>query len=725
MKQAPIKRALALLSSFVLCSCGNLIVPKYGVQDDVAASAIRRINGIAELRSTQRYQGLVTQLEADYQKFGRSAYAQPRILNELADIYSLQTLDIESAIQADEQLIRSDIPAADTTGDFLPRYQTASQYTIADSQYVTKYVSVDAATIKKSATDRLQTNRQLLAGNRPNTSKTYAADKLQQHIKQVQNDIDSTPPGSAARKRILSRLIRGEYELSKISSKATLAAYRFIDKGDMSSDGVDLSEIDFLSLADYYIQVFRRTGNIVYAEYALDTVYRPYSNLRNPSFRWRYNKLINDYISTLIEANFQAENFDEVLYYVSLNKSRLLLEERLAYTRDSGNAMAKVADLASEDGIPRTPSGLPQKSWYRQRLAQSGPYLDLYVGGKFMPLAANKNIRAAKAERSTMPLTTRDFGIDDAALASDSFVDDALYATRIDSGRVISVKKLSGNELANLKNELNRSYDQISQNKDKPGDAAAFFRKISSTNPMPERLTVSPDKWVLRHPIDFHLGAKVTRSVNFFTTGDARQLRDIRVSGFFNPTLDLQGAEQEAEAIRQYVPSAQVFKREAANLQALQSASDATVVHLSMHGQFNADDPKDSRLAFNGAIRGRSVTTDPNSLYARDMHKYAALKGRDLVFAAACQAGLSAADQANENELMGILRPLTANRNRNIILSLWNVDDIATRDFVAAFYQQLAQTHDIVTAFHHAQDEVRKKYPHPYYWASFYLAQAR
>ena len=196
----------------------------------------------------------------------------------------------------------------------------------------------------------------------------------------------------------------------------------------MPSDGVDLSEIDFLSLADYYIQVFRRTGNIVYAEYALDTVYRPYSNLRNPSFRWRYNKLINDYISTLIEANFQAENFDEMLYYVSLNKSRLLLEERLAYARDSGNAMAKVADLAGEDGIPRTASGLPQKSWYRQRLAQSGPYLDLYVGGKFMPLAANKNIRAAKAQRSTMPLTTRDFGIEDAALASDSFVDDALYA---------------------------------------------------------------------------------------------------------------------------------------------------------------------------------------------------------------------------------------------------------------------------------------------------------
>ena len=175
-----------------------------------------------------------------------------------------------------------------------------------------------------------------------------------------------------------------------------------------------------------------------------------------------------------------------------------------------------------------------------------------------------------------MPLTTRDFGIEDAALASDSFVDDALYATRIDSGRVIAVKKLNGNELTSLKNELNRSYDQISQHKDKPGEAAAFFRKISSTGPMPARLTVSPDKWVSRHPIDFHLGTKVTRSVNFFTTGDERRLGDVRVSGFFNPTLDLQGAEQEAEAIRQYVPSAQVFKREAANLQALQSASDAT-----------------------------------------------------------------------------------------------------------------------------------------------------
>jgi CHAT domain-containing protein len=118
------------------------------------------------------------------------------------------------------------------------------------------------------------------------------------------------------------------------------------------------------------------------------------------------------------------------------------------------------------------------------------------------------------------------------------------------------------------------------------------------------------------------------------------------------------------------------------------------------------------------------VENDLNALYAKDMGDILMLKDRQLIFAAACQTGLSAADRLNESELMGMLRPLTANRNRNVILSLWNVDDTATKEFVSEFYRNLAKTKRIDRAFHHAQSSVRERFPHPHYWAAFYLSQS-
>lgn len=711
---------VVVLAALVLGGCASAVMPKYGVQDDAAAASIRRVNTLAELRSSQRYGEALRQLEGDSRKFAKSAYAYPRILNEMAELYSLQILDLESAIAIDEQLQGLNIAAQDDS-DFRPRHQTASQYTIADANYVAAFVTIDGVAIKKRAAERLQANRQLVAGKRIGNSKTYTADRLNQHLRQVREDIDSTPPNSAARRRILSRLIRGEYELQRVRPDTRLEAWQDIERGQLTPAAVDLSEIDFLSLADYFVRVFKQTSNVAYAEYALQTVYRPYTNLRAAHYRWQYNKLINDYIGMLIEANHQAGRHDDMLYYASLNKSRMLLEERLAFAQ--GGASAKVADLAVDDGIPRTAAGLPEKSWFQRKLAATDGYLDFYIAGRYdtqKKAVASKAV--ARAERSTMPLTTRDFGVESTDAQEDVYVDDALYVMRVEGGRVASVKKATGQKLGSLKAELDAAYRQISNKDLRNAPVSRQLQELAGTGR--QQLMVSPDKWMARHPLDYHLGSRVTRSVNFFTAADQGKLRDLRASGFYNPTLDLKGAEQEAEAMRAVLPALQAFSREQATLAALERAADATIVHLSMHGQFNADEPAASRLAFAGAAREK-VLTDPNSLYARDMYKYAALKDRDLVFAAACQAGLSAADQSNQSELMGILRPLTANRNRNIILSLWNVSDLATRDFVSSFYKHLAANRDVAKSFHAAQGELRQKYPDPYYWAAFYLAQAR
>jgi CHAT domain-containing protein len=57
-------------------------------------------------------------------------------------------------------------------------------------------------------------------------------------------------------------------------------------------------------------------------------------------------------------------------------------------------------------------------------------------------------------------------------------------------------------------------------------------------------------------------------------------------------------------------------------------------------------------------------------------------------------------------------------------MSLWSVDDDATQLLMTAFYKEwsLNPSHEFISkAFNKAQQEVRKKYPHPYYWGAFVL----
>jgi CHAT domain-containing protein len=48
------------------------------------------------------------------------------------------------------------------------------------------------------------------------------------------------------------------------------------------------------------------------------------------------------------------------------------------------------------------------------------------------------------------------------------------------------------------------------------------------------------------------------------------------------------------------------------------------------------------------------------------------------------------------------------------------VDDLATAYLMIRFYRGMQQT-DKQDALRKAQLETRRKYPHPYYWASFQL----
>ena len=90
----------------------------------------------------------------------------------------------------------------------------------------------------------------------------------------------------------------------------------------------------------------------------------------------------------------------------------------------------------------------------------------------------------------------------------------------------------------------------------------------------------------------------------------------------------------------------------------------------------------------------------------------------DLVTLSACETGLSLI--ANGDDMVGLTRGFLYAGSSSVVASLWKVDDRATAELMKSFYTELLNS-DKVEALRKAQLETKKKYPHPYYWASFQL----
>ena len=91
----------------------------------------------------------------------------------------------------------------------------------------------------------------------------------------------------------------------------------------------------------------------------------------------------------------------------------------------------------------------------------------------------------------------------------------------------------------------------------------------------------------------------------------------------------------------------------------------------------------------------------------------------ELVVLSGCATGRNTVTPGDE--LMGLMRGLLQSGAESLMLSLWDVHDASTRDFMIAFYSQVAAGVTKAAALQGAMAEVRRAHPHPYYWAPFSL----
>jgi len=168
--------------------------------------------------------------------------------------------------------------------------------------------------------------------------------------------------------------------------------------------------------------------------------------------------------------------------------------------------------------------------------------------------------------------------------------------------------------------------------------------------------------------------------------------------------------QEEIEAVAKVVPRSKVlFGPDATEQRLLEEGKACQIIHIASHGHFRPDSPLFS------AIRLGDGLLNLYDLYRMNLPV-------ELLTLSGCVTGMNAVEEGDE--LLGLTRGLLYAGARSLLLSLWDVDDRSTADFMRHFYREL-QDRRKVNAFQIATKKVREEYPHPYYWASFkFLARA-
>jgi CHAT domain-containing protein/tetratricopeptide (TPR) repeat protein len=197
-----------------------------------------------------------------------------------------------------------------------------------------------------------------------------------------------------------------------------------------------------------------------------------------------------------------------------------------------------------------------------------------------------------------------------------------------------------------------------------------------------------------------------------------------------------------ANALKNNRWNTSVFIDQYASEENLRKVNSPKILHIATHGFYLKDVDSDDKffLGFdkttiknNSLLRsgiilagaGPSTQDSTNTNSENDGILTASeaclleLNGTDLVVLSACQTGLG--DEMGTEGVAGLQRSFTIAGAKNIIMSLWPVDDNATQFLMTTFYKSYALTQNPETAFKLAQLEVKKKYPQPLYWAAFVL----
>jgi CHAT domain-containing protein/tetratricopeptide (TPR) repeat protein len=173
------------------------------------------------------------------------------------------------------------------------------------------------------------------------------------------------------------------------------------------------------------------------------------------------------------------------------------------------------------------------------------------------------------------------------------------------------------------------------------------------------------------------------------------------------PDSQMPSILEELESVATILPESESFLGLAASEKTLREKGPRSrLIHIATHGFFRQDAP-----LFSG------IRLADTFLTLHDLH---GLKlPVDQVTLSGCSTGASVV--AAGDELIGLVRGLLSAGARSLLLTLWDVSDSSTAEFMKSFYTFVSQKRDRASALQKAMQDLRERYPHPFYWAPFFL----
>ncbi|MGB3401821.1 MAG: CHAT domain-containing tetratricopeptide repeat protein [Microcoleaceae cyanobacterium] len=246
-------------------------------------------------------------------------------------------------------------------------------------------------------------------------------------------------------------------------------------------------------------------------------------------------------------------------------------------------------------------------------------------------------------------------------------------------------------------------------------------QQLQNRTPAPKKLAVLADPVFSDNDERFTGVATNTNDDSLSRSAMTRAARNLGLEDFLTPNFNrLKYTRVEAETILALVPEnqqMQAFDFEASrNIATNPNLSEYQIVHLATHGLLDPVNPELSGVVL--SLLDENGENQNGFLRLNDIFNLNL--PAELVVLSACQTGLG--ENIKGEGLVGLTRGFMYAGARRVVVSLWSVDDLATSEVMARFYQKMLDKElNPVVALREAQLEMwnSETWQSPYYWAAF------
>lgn len=165
--------------------------------------------------------------------------------------------------------------------------------------------------------------------------------------------------------------------------------------------------------------------------------------------------------------------------------------------------------------------------------------------------------------------------------------------------------------------------------------------------------------------------------------------------------------------------STEIFTDERASEQQLFDLQRSDVLHVATHGFYNSSAYGHDAMLGSGLVLAKDREFRKDGILTAYEASTLNLDSTKLVVLSACKSGLG---EVREGEgVYGLQRAFEVAGVDHIIMTLWNVDDDITKEFMVDFYGNLVHDKNVQQAFKKSQLHLKEKYPEVFYWGAFKL----